>query len=109
MTIDGIDNQDIYMLGYTSNSLTGPYKPLNKTGIVLHQDLDPYDITWNYAHYAIPQAGSDNVVVTSYMTNRGYFEDNKSTFAPSFQLNIKGKQTSVVKDSILEQGQITVK
>ncbi|MGY3314148.1 levansucrase [Peribacillus simplex] len=109
MTIDGIDNQDIYMLGYTSNSLTGPYKPLNKTGIVLHQDLDPYDITWNYAHYAIPQADSDNVVVTSYMTNRGYFEDNKSTFAPSFQLNIKGEKTSVVKDSILEQGQITVK
>ncbi|WHZ58112.1 glycoside hydrolase family 68 protein [Metabacillus hrfriensis] len=109
MTIDGIDNQDIYLLGYVSNSLTGPYKPLNKTGMVLHQDLDPYDITWNYAHYAIPQEGSDNTVVTSYMTNRGYFEDHKSTFAPSFKLNIKGDKTSVVKNSILEQGQITEK
>lgn len=77
--------------------------------MVLHQDLDPYDITWNYAHYAIPQEGSDNTVVTSYMTNRGYFEDHKSTFAPSFKLNIKGDKTSVVKNSILEQGQITEK
>lgn len=108
MTIDGIDDKDIYLLGYVANSITGPYKPLNKTGIVLHQDLDPYDVTWNYAHFAIPQKNSDNVVVTSYMTNRGYFEDNQSTFAPSFLLNIKGNKTSVVKDSILEQGQITI-
>lgn len=107
MTIDGIDNQDIYLLGYVADSLTGKFKPLNKTGIVLHHDLDPNDITWNYAHYAIPQEGSDDAVVTSYMTNRGFFEDNKSTFAPSFKLNIKGSKTSVVKDSILEQGQIT--
>ncbi|AKO90847.1 glycoside hydrolase family 68 protein [Priestia filamentosa] len=108
MTIDGIDDQDIYMLGYVSNSLTGPYKPMNKTGIVLHQDLDPNDVTWNYAHYAIPQKNSDDVVVTSYMTNRGYFADHKSTFAPSFKLSLDGKKSSVVKDSILEQGQVTV-
>jgi levansucrase len=108
MTIDGIDNEDIYLLGYVSDSLTGPYKPLNKTGIVLHQDLDPRDITWTYAHFAIPQKDSDNVVVTSYMTNRGFFEDHKSTFAPSFLLNIEGPETSVVKDGILEQGQITI-
>ncbi|MDM5197114.1 glycoside hydrolase family 68 protein [Fictibacillus enclensis] len=107
MTIDGIDNEDIYMLGYVANSLDGPFKPLNKTGIVLHQDLDPNDITWNYAHYVIPQKNSDNAVVTSYMTNRGFFEDHKSTFAPSFKLNIKGPHTSVVKDSILNQGQLT--
>ncbi|MGM7724686.1 glycoside hydrolase family 68 protein [uncultured Metabacillus sp.] len=108
MTIDGIDDRDIYLLGYVSDSLTGPYKPLNDTGIVLHHDLDPYDVTWTYAHFAIPQKNSDNVVVTSYMTNRGYFEDHKSTFAPSFLLNIKGSKTSVVKDGILEQGQITI-
>lgn len=109
MTIDGIDDEDIYLLGYVSNSLTGPYKPLNKTGLVLHHDLDPYDVTWNYAHFAIPQEGSDNTVVTSYMTNRGYFEDHKSTFAPSFMLNIKDDKTSVVNNSILEQGQVTIK
>ncbi|MBD1382496.1 glycoside hydrolase family 68 protein [Metabacillus arenae] len=108
MTIDGIDSKDIYLLGYVSDSLSEGYKPLNKTGIVLHHDLDPYDVTWNYAHYAIPQESGDNVVVTSYMTNRGYFEDHKSTFAPSFLLNIKGSKTSVVEDSILEQGQISV-
>ncbi|MNG41037.1 Levansucrase precursor [compost metagenome] len=54
----------------------------------------------------IPQKDSDNFVVTSYMTNRGYFEDHKSTFAPSFQLNIKGPKTAVVENGMLEQGQI---
>ncbi|MCP3028485.1 glycoside hydrolase family 68 protein [Halobacillus sp. A5] len=108
MTIDGIDDEDIYMLGYVSDSLDGEFKPMNKTGIVLHQDLDPYDVTWNYAHYAIPQENSDEVVITSYMTNRGYFEEEKSTFSPSFKLDLKGKKSSVVEDSILEQGQITV-
>ncbi|GGF27029.1 levansucrase [Halobacillus andaensis] len=108
MTIDGIDDEDIYMLGYVANSLDGEFKPMNKTGIVLHQDLDPYDVTWNYAHYAIPQENTDEVVITSYMTNRGYFEDEKSTFSPSFKLDLNGKKSSVVEDSILEQGQITV-
>ncbi|MCA1292696.1 glycoside hydrolase family 68 protein [Paenibacillus sp. alder61] len=109
MFVDGIDAEDIYMLGYVSNSLTGPYKPLNGTGLVLHQDLDPKDVTWTYAHFAVPQVQGNNVVITSYMTNRGFFEDHHSTFAPSFLVNIKGTKTSVVKDSILEQGQLTVK
>jgi levansucrase len=42
------------------------------------------------------------------MTNRGFYEDNHSTFAPSFLVNIDGSKTSVVKDSVLEQGQLTV-
>lgn len=108
VTVDAIGDDDIYMLGYVSTSLTGPYKPLNGTGLVLHQDLDRDDITWTYAHFAIPQGKGNNVVVTSYMTNRGLFPDHKSTFAPSFLLNIKGSKTSVVKNRILEQGQITV-
>ncbi|MDX8047563.1 glycoside hydrolase family 68 protein [Gracilibacillus sp. S3-1-1] len=108
MTIDGINDDDIYMLGYVANSLTGKFKPMNKTGIVLHHDLDPYDITWTYAHYVIPQEDTDEAVVTSYMTNRGFFEDHKSTFAPSFTLKLKNKKSTVVKDSILEQGQITL-
>lgn len=108
MYIDGIDKEDIYMFGYVSNDLNGPYKPLNDTGLVLHQDLNPYDITWSYAHFAIPQVKGNNVVITSYMTNRGYFEDHHSTFAPSFVMNIKGSKTSVVKNSILEQGQLTI-
>lgn len=107
MTTDGVDDKDIYMLGYVSNSLTGPYKPMNDTGIVLHQDLDPNDVTWTYAHYVIPQKDSDKFVVTSYMTNRGFFEDKKSTFAPSFLLDMKGNKSSVVQNGTLEQGQIT--
>lgn len=109
MFVEGVDKEDIYMFGYVADSLAGPYKPLNDTGLVLHQDLNPYDITWTYAHFAIPQVKGNDVVVTSYMTNRGYFEDRHSTFAPSFLLNIKGSKTSVVKDSLLEQGQITIK
>ncbi|GIP22325.1 glycoside hydrolase family 68 protein [Paenibacillus sp. J22TS3] len=108
MTIDGIGANDVYMLGYVADSLTGPYKPLNKSGLVLHMGLDPKDLTWTYSHFAVPQAKGNNVVITSYMTNRGLFADQHSTFAPSFLLNIKGSKTSVVKDSVLEQGQLTV-
>ncbi|MGD6818261.1 glycoside hydrolase family 68 protein [Metabacillus sp. 113a] len=108
MTIDGIDNEDIFMLGYVANSLDGKFKPLNRTGIVLHHDLDPNDKTFNYAHYVVPQKSGDKFVVTSYITNRGFFEEQKSSFAPSFLLKIKGKRTSVVKDSILEQGQLEI-
>ncbi|AKG34893.1 glycoside hydrolase family 68 protein [Paenibacillus durus] len=109
MTIDGIGAEDVYMLGYISDSLTGPYKPLNGSGLVLSMDLDPKDVTWTYSHFAIPQADSDNVVITSYMTNRGLYPEHRSTFAPSFVVNIKGSKTSIVKDSILEQGQLTIK
>lgn len=49
MTIDGIGANDVYMLGYVADSLTGPYKPLNKSGLVLHMDLDPSDVTWTYS------------------------------------------------------------
>ncbi|WP_100488464.1 glycoside hydrolase family 68 protein [Sporolactobacillus pectinivorans] len=107
MTISGIGDQDIYMLGYVSNSLTGPYKPLNGSGLVLHQNIDPNDTTWTYSHFAIPQTNSNNVVITSYMTNRGLYPDHHSTFAPSFLLNIHGPQTSVVPNSLLSQGQLT--
>ncbi|WP_336882552.1 glycoside hydrolase family 68 protein [Priestia koreensis] len=107
MTIDGVDEKDVYMLGYVSNSLTSKYKPLNGTGLVLNMNLDPNDKTFTYSHFAIPQANSDNLVVTSYMTNRGFFKDHKSTFAPSFLVKLDGDKTSVVKNSILEQGQLT--
>ena len=108
MTIDGIGEKDVYMLGYVSDSLTGPYKPLNESGLVLNMNLDPKDLTWTYSHFAVPQADGKNVVITSYMTNRGLYADHKSTFAPSFLLNINGSKTSVVNDSILAQGQLTI-
>ncbi len=80
VTVDAIGSDDIYMLGYVSTSLTGPYKPLNGTGLVLHQNLDRDDITWTYAHFAIPQGKGNNVVVTSYMTNRGAFRGSQIHF-----------------------------
>ncbi|MED1660191.1 glycoside hydrolase family 68 protein [Bacillus licheniformis] len=108
MTIDGIGSKDIYMLGYVSGSLTGPFKPLNKSGLVLHMDQDYNDITFTYSHFAVPQKKGDEVVITSYITNRGISNEHHATFAPSFLLKIKGSKTSVVKNSILEQGQLTV-
>jgi levansucrase len=109
MTIDGIGDNDIYMLGYVSDSLTGPYKPLNDSGLVLHTNIATNDITFTYSHFAVMQSqDSDNVVITSYMTNRSSFEDHQSTFAPSFLVNINGSKTSVVPNSTLEQGQLTV-
>lgn len=108
MSLDGVDSNDVYMLGFVSDSLTGSYKPLNDTGLVLQMGLDPNDVTWSYSHFAVPQTQGNNVVITSYMTNRGIHPDHQSTFAPSFLLNIKGSKTSVVKNGILEQGQLTV-
>lgn len=108
MTIDGIGEKSVYMLGYVSDSLTGPYKPLNGSGLVLSMDLDTNDVTWTYSHFAVPQADGNNVVITSYITNRGLYADHHSSFAPSFLLNIKGSKTSVVPNSILEQGQLTI-
>lgn len=107
MFVDGVDAEDIYMLGYVADSIDGPYKPLNGSGLVLHQDLNKRDVTWNYAHFAIPQVKGNKVVITSYMTNRGFYTDHHSTFAPSFEVEINGSETRVVPNSILEQGQVT--
>ena len=108
MTIDGINDKDVYMLGFVADSLNGPFKPLNENGLVLNMNLDPADLTFTYSHFAVPQSEGNNVVITSYMTNRGFYPDHHSTFAPSFLLNIQGTKTSVVPNSILEQGQLTV-
>ena len=70
--------------------------------------LDPTDLTFTYSHFAVPQADGNNVVITSYMTNRGFYTDHHATFAPSFLLNIEGTKTSVVPNSILDQGQLTI-
>lgn len=69
--------------------------------------MNKRDVTWNYAHFAIPQVKGNKVVITSYMTNRGFYTDHHSTFAPSFEVEIDGSETKVVPNSILEQGQVT--
>ncbi|MGV2469891.1 glycoside hydrolase family 68 protein, partial [Bacillus subtilis] len=78
----------------------------NKTGLVLKMDLEPNDVPFTYSHFAVPQAKGNKVVITNYITNRGFYADNQSTFAPSFLMNIKSKKTSIFKDSILEQGKL---
>ncbi|MDF2881088.1 MAG: Levansucrase/Invertase [Clostridiaceae bacterium] len=108
MTINGIGAKNVYMLGYVSDSLTGTYHPLNGTGLVLNMNLDPADVTFTYSHFAVPQPEGNNVVITSYITNRGLYSEKHSTFAPSFLLNIQGPKTSVVPNSILSQGQLTI-
>jgi levansucrase len=108
MTIDGIGDKDVYMLGYVSDSLTGTYHPLNGSGLVLQMGLDTDDITWTYSHFAVPQKRGNKVVITSYMTNRGTFDDQHSTFAPSFLVKLQDSRSSVVPDSILDQGQLTI-
>lgn len=109
MGVDNISPNMIYMLGYVSDSLTGPYTPLNDTGLVIASDEDFNSRTFTYSHYALlPKNPNDNnVVVTSYMTNRGASSINHSTFAPSFLLNIDGDKTYVRQHDILEQGQLT--
>lgn len=108
MTIDGIAQKDIYMLGYSADSLTGSYQPLNGSGLVLHMDKDYYDPTFTYSHFAIPQKQGNTAVITSYITNRGISSTQHSTFAPSFLLKIWGKSTSVLPNTTLAQGQLTI-
>ncbi|MDF2910955.1 MAG: Levansucrase, partial [Sporolactobacillus laevolacticus] len=109
MALDNISPNMIYMLGYVSDHLTGPYKPLNGTGLVLASDESGSSRTFTYSHFCIlpNNSQSNDVVVTSYMTNRGYFKNQRSTFAPSFLVTLAGDKTSVRQQKILEQGQLT--
>jgi levansucrase len=108
--VDGFPSDNTYMLGYVADNLTGPYKPLNKTGLVLVGDEDFNSRTYTYAYYGMPvSSGSNNLLITSYMTNRNISSTQHSTFAPSFLLTVNGDQTQVQQNSVLEQGQVTTK
>jgi levansucrase len=108
--VDGFPSDNTYMLGYVSDNLTGPYKPLNKTGLVLVGNEGFNSRTYTYAYYGMPvSSGSNNLLITSYMTNRGISSTEHTTFAPSFLLTVNGDQTRVQTNSVLEQGQVTTK
>ncbi|WP_260355016.1 glycoside hydrolase family 68 protein [Leuconostoc suionicum] len=99
---------NVAMLGYVSDSLKGPYEPLNVSGTVLTGTQVQSSRTDTYSYYAVPISGYDDLLlITSYMSNRnaqaGYSLD--STFAPSFLIQIgdDGKTTRVL-DTILSQG-----
>ncbi|UQS87127.1 glycoside hydrolase family 68 protein [Nicoliella spurrieriana] len=106
-----ISRKGIFMLGFSANKLTGPYKPLNgKSGVVLSStELNPNNRRFTYSYFVINNPNSNNLVVTSYMTKAGdaKLRGGHSTFAPSFLLNINGNRTSVVANSILPQGALT--
>lgn len=108
-TVDGIDASKTYMLGYVADKLTGPYKPLNGSGLVLSSDESYKSRTFTYSYFNIlpSDLSSNNVVVTSYMTTRALSATEHTTFAPSFLLTIDGEKTQVRSQDILEQGQLT--
>jgi levansucrase len=106
--VSGFQSDHTYMIGYVSNHLTGPYKPLNKTGLVLSGQENFNSRLYTYSYYAIPtKKNSKKLLITSYMTNQGTSYSNHQTFAPSFLLNLSGDQTYVQKKCMLEQGQLT--
>jgi levansucrase len=108
--VDGFPSDNTYMLGYVSDNLTGPYKPLNDTGLVLTGNEGYNSRTYTYAYYGMPvSSGSNSLLITSYMTNRGISSTEHTTFAPSFLLTVNGDQTQVQQNSVLEQGQVTTK
>lgn len=86
------------MLGWVSDHLTYGYKPLNGDAAVLVAS-GPFNWrTSTYSYYAVPVKGKSNeVLVTAYMTNRGFASspNKRSTMAPAFLLKINGDTTKV--------------
>ena len=90
---------NVAMVGYVADSLTGPYKPLNDSGVVLTASVPANWRTATYSYYAVPVAGKgDQLLVTSYMTNRNGVAGKgmDSTWAPSFLLQINPDNTTTV-------------
>lgn len=89
---DGLKGPDgVY--GFVSDSLFGPYTPLNGSGLVLgNPSSQPFQ---TYSHYVMP-----NGLVTSFIDNvpgRGDKFRIGGTEAPTVQIKIVGNRTFVVK------------
>lgn len=98
---------NVAMIGYVSDSLMGPFKPLNKSGVVLTASVPANWRTSTYSYYAVPVEGhEDQVLVTSYMSNKGFAagKGNYSTWAPSFLLQINPDNTTTVLARVTNQG-----
>ncbi|WP_260167152.1 glycoside hydrolase family 68 protein [Leuconostoc mesenteroides] len=101
-------NINVGMMGYVSDSLFGPYTPLNGSGSVVTGTQLFTSRTDTYSYYAVPVEGrSDLLLVTSYMSNRNEKAGTgmNATFAPSFliQISADGMSTKVL-DTVLAQG-----
>lgn len=89
---------NVAMLGWVSDHLTYGYKPLNDDAGVLVASVPFNWRTSTYSYYPVPVKGSnDELLVTSYMTNRGFAAGagKRSTLAPSFLIKIDGDKTYV--------------
>lgn len=79
--------------GFVSDSLFGPYTPLNGSGLVLgNPSSQPFQ---TYSHYVMP-----NGLVTSFIDNvpgRGDKFRIGGTEAPTVQIKIVGNRTFVIK------------
>ena len=98
---------NVAMIGYVSDSLTGTYKPLNESGVVLTASVPANWRTATYSYYAVPVQGHpDQILVTSYMSNKDFAsgEGNYSTWAPSFLVQINPDDTTTVLARATNQG-----
>lgn len=90
---------NVAMLGWVSDHLTYGYKPLNGDATVLVASVPFNWRTSTYSYYAVPVNGSNNkLLVTSYMTNRGFASgpNKRLTMAPAFLIKVDGDTTSVM-------------
>lgn len=98
---------NVVMVGYVSDKLTGGYKPLNDSGVVLTASVPANWRTATYSYYAVPVEGHpDQVLITSYITNRGGVAGKgmDSTWAPSFLVQINPDNTTTVLARMTNQG-----
>ena len=98
---------NVVMIGYVADSLTGPYKPLNGSGVVVTASVPANWRTATYSYYAVPVEGKENqLLITSYMTNRGEVAGKgmNSTWAPSFIVQINPDDTTMVLAKVTNQG-----
>lgn len=98
---------NVVMVGYVSDKLTGDYKPLNDSGVVLTASVPANWRTATYSYYAIPVEGHPNqVLITSYITNRNEVagKNMNSTWAPRFLVQINPDNTTMVLARMTNQG-----
>ncbi len=104
---DKVIGDNVAMLGYVSDHLTGGYKPLNDSGVVLTASVPANWRTATYSYYAVPIQGETNkVLITAYITNRNEVAGKgmDSTWAPSFLLQINPDNTTAVLAKMTNQG-----
>lgn len=98
---------NVAMLGWVSNHLTYGYKPLNGDATVLVASVPFNWRTSTYSYYAVPVNGSNNeLLITSYMTNRGFAagKGKRSTWSPSFLIKLTSSSSTQVMNVATNQG-----